>query len=120
MFSLLICAVSSVAAPGPKSTYCSSSPPPNIAPRSENGDVAAFSRMFAMAFQTSPPMLNFGSSRLPLTGKLRSILPLRSLSRATASFTGSFVALVLSLRGPNVNWSMAMAFAASSFRFSIL
>ena len=40
-----------------------------------------------------PPMLNLGSSSEPLIGRLTSMTPLRSLSSATASSTGSLVAV---------------------------
>ena len=46
-----------------------------------------------MILRIIPPTLNSGLSREPLIGRLTSITPLRSFSNATASNTGSFVAV---------------------------
>ncbi len=72
-----------------------------------------------MICQTTPQMLNFGSSIDPVTGRSRWISPLRSFRSATASRTGSFVASGLSTASPKVNWSRKTLFSESSFLFSI-
>ncbi len=64
-------------------------------------------------------MLNFGSSMDPVTGRSRRISPFRSFRSATASRTGSFVALGLSTASPKVNWSRKTLLSDSSFLFSI-
>ena len=67
-----------------------------------------------MTFQTMPPTLNLGSFTLPATGRMMSITPERSVSSATASSTGNWVALGDTTRSPKVNWVRRTWLLASS------
>ena len=55
---------------------------------------------------------------LPVMGRSMSMTPLRSLSSATASLSGSRTASALSTRSPSSNWSMTKRCFAVSVRFS--
>ena len=67
-----------------------------------NGAVTALVIRLTITWMMRPPTENFGSSREPEIGSLMSMTPREFLSSATASSTGSLVAVGLSTRGPNV------------------
>ena len=69
------------ARPGSNSITPRSEAPGYSAPRSANGEVAALARVLVIILMMMPTTLNSGSSVRPLTGRCRSILPCRSLSR---------------------------------------
>ena len=73
-----------------------------------------------MTRSTMPPTLNCGSSSEPLIGSSTSMTPLRSFISATASSTGSLVAVGLSTFSPKVSWFRMILFSAESLRFSTL
>ncbi|MNT37775.1 hypothetical protein D3C72_1739310 [compost metagenome] len=93
----------SVALPGAKGTLLISSPPPNALASRLKGEVSALPIRLTMILKITGPMLNCGSFREPLMGRSRSITPLRSASRATASFTGRLLGAP-STGSPKVSW----------------
>ena len=120
--SIRFCASAPIAAtPYANGTVESSSPPPNTAASSANGAVIAFVIRLTMTRTMSPPTEKCGSSSEPEIGSWMSITPRESLSSATASSTGSLVAVGLSTRcGLNVSWSSTRRFSAASLRSSTL
>ncbi|MNT08952.1 hypothetical protein D3C72_1437110 [compost metagenome] len=67
-----------------------------------------------------PPTENSGSSSEPEIGRLISMLPRESLSKATASSTGSLVASGLLVLSPKVSWLSTTWLEACKARSLIL
>jgi hypothetical protein len=102
------------ALPGANSTRLDSPPPPPNAPdRSEKGDVTAFAIRLLITFQTTLASENCGSFSEPLTGRSRSMTPFRSVSSATASFTGR-LAVEPSALSPKASWLRTILLLAVS------
>ena len=109
---------SSTARPGAKSANCTSGPPPNSEESSVKGEVTILMSRLTNIFQMIGPILNCGSSMVPLTGRSSRMLPSRSLSSATASFTGSLVASGLFTFSPSLSWETRILCCARSLRSS--
>ena len=106
------------ALPGANESVDSSSLLPNEDAKSANGAVIALVIRLTIMRPMRSPTENCGSSSDPEIGSWMSITPCRSLSKAAARSTGSFVAVGLSTRSPNVSWSSTSRFSAVSLRFS--
>ena len=98
MSSRFCASASTTALPGANGTVESSSPCPNAAANNVNGAVTAFAIRLRITWMMSPPTENLGSSSEPAIGNWISMTPRMSLSSDTASSTGNFVAVGLSMR----------------------
>ena len=102
------------AVPEAKAMWPKSGPPPKAAASSENGAVTTLVSRLMITCTRIPPIEKCGSSSDPEMGRLMSISPRLFLSSATASSTGSLVAVGLSTRSPKVSWSRNRWFSACS------